>query len=135
MSKRTLDRDRYHGLVYGDPEAKFYQDGLFFKGNGEAIAGQEADVPQAAVDAAAARAQQLVDAPKPQTVGAVDPDEAKKKAKKALAKRKKALEELHVSKLKKAAIALNEQTGIELPAMKGAGLKKRLVKYIAVNTD
>ena len=110
-SKATLDRNRYHATVYGDPVAKYYQDGNFFKGNGELISSADADIPDV-------------------------PQESVDKAKAGTAKKQRAakLKTLHVSRLKQIATELRAQSGAELPDMAGAGLKGRLVEYIAANT-
>lgn len=116
---RQLDRRRKYALVYGDevenPERprKYYQDGVHFDGAGYCIEdGPRPDEKKADKDSP--------------TVAARDDSKAE---------RIKELEELHVSKLKSLAQELHDETGAELPEMEGAGLKARLVSYIANNTE
>ena len=105
MGKKTLDRGRYYALVYGDPDVKYYQDGIFFYGNGTAMSSKDAPMPQ------------------PEEVAPEEQDERTAK-----------LEAMHVMKLKNLAVKLGEQTGTE-PPLKGKGLKTKLVKYILSNTE
>ena len=112
-----LDRGRYYAIVYGDPVAKYYQDGLFYRGDGTPVDG-ETPPPAAAPEAL-----------KEPTVTVVE------QKPKADAEKLKTLQGLHISKLKKMAVALAESLEHEKPPLKGKGLKDTLVAYIAENTE
>jgi hypothetical protein len=113
MGIRTLDRDRYYAHVYGDvsePPVKFYQDGLFFDGQGHAIDGSAA--PEEKIHAAA---EPVVVVEQPENDDGLD--------------------DMHIAKVKKLALKVEEATGVEAPPLKGKGLKKALIAYIRANTD
>lgn len=117
---RKLDENRYYAHVYGDEKEnpqrprKFYQDGLYFDGAMVAIEGSappkhEPPPSVAPVETVA------TDSPNVDVLNE--------------------LKNMHVSKLKKLAEAVNEATGAALPVMTGAGVKARLVKYIADHSE
>jgi hypothetical protein len=120
MSVKKLDRDRYAAIVYGDeaenPDnpAKFLQDGIFFNGMGIAI---NSSAPPPAKPVATNEPVEVVELK--------DPEQAETL---------KMLNGKTVPALKKLAEVVNENTGVELPAF-GTGVKARLVKYIADNTE
>jgi hypothetical protein len=117
---RKLDRDRYYAMVYGDETEnpkrprKFFQDGIYFDGAGVAIEGSAPPKHTPAPSATPVEAVET-DSPNVETL--------------------KELNGLHISKLKKLAVAVNEATGAELPEMSGTGLKARLVRYITDNSE
>ena len=107
MGRKVLDRNRYYALVYGDADVKYYQDGVFFRGNGTAVStSAPQEVPTQTAD----------------EVAETDDRVAK-------------LKDMHVAKIKQLAKTVAEQTGTEAPPMKGAGLKAKLIDYILANTE
>jgi hypothetical protein len=115
MSKQVLDRNRKHGIVYGDPVQKFYQDGVFFNGLGEAVdTAVKAPRPPAS------------EPPIPVVESKPDSGRAAMHAK---------LKDMHIAKLKKLAVKVQDATGVPAPELKGAGVKARVIAYLLDNTD
>jgi hypothetical protein len=118
MSVRRLDTSRYRAIVYGDetnnPERpkKFLQDGIFFDGAGVAIDGTEVKPPAPAM-------------------GTEDPIKVVEQPN----DRAKLLVGYSLLKLRSMAKEVSEASGVKLPAMSGAGVTKRLIKYITDNTE
>lgn len=106
-----LDRNRRYGIVYGDPVKCYYQDGVFFDGQGRAVGAASREEPE----------------PASEPVAVVERDDSK-------AKRIATLEKVHVTKLKHMAEQLAEQLDVKLPKMSGKGVKAKLVAWIADNT-
>jgi len=109
-----LDRNRYYAIVYGDPVAKFYQDKIFYKGDGTPVDAKQPAKPAPKVEPTT----QVVDQPSVDNAQQARIDK---------------LNGMHISQLKKIAEQVADSTGTELPAG-GAGAKARLVAYIANNT-
>lgn len=110
---KMLDRNRKYGTVYGDDTKCFYQDGVFFDGQGRALdAGKEAEERSEPVG---------------EPVQVIDQDDGK-------AKRIAALKEMHISKVRKLAEQVADTTGVKLPKVSGAGVKNKLIKWIADHT-
>jgi len=109
-----LDRERYYAVVYGDPVSKFYQDRIFYRGDGSPVDSKQPAKPT----------------PKPVHQAAVV---EQKTAPDTGAEDK--LKAMHISKLKKLAVKVSEATGTDHPELKGRGLKANLIAYIAENTE
>lgn len=107
-----LDRNRKYGVVYGHAEKCFMQDGNYFDGQGTLIGKQT-------------KPSQPVPAQEPPAV-AENPDGASERVNK--------LNNMHIAKLKKMALKLAEQLGVDAPPTTGKGVKAKLVKWIADNT-
>jgi hypothetical protein len=114
-----LDRDRYYAIVYGDPVSKFYQDKQFYRGDGSPVSTGKAGKPKPRTPEIAVEQKK---APKQKKA----PENADQLA---------TLTGMHISKLKKLAVKVAEATKTDTPELKGTGLKKRLIAYIAENTD
>ena len=111
-----LDRERYYAIVYGDPVAKYMQDGIFYRGNGHPVDSKEPAKPS----------------PKPVHKAAV----VEQKAPAPITEDQEAtLKGMHISKLKKLAVKVAEATNTDHPELKGKGLKANLIAYIAENTE
>lgn len=120
MSVKKLDRNRYFALVYGDEAEnpkrprKFMQDGMFFDGSGVAIDASSTPPPAPIpVEEPVVVVEQVVDN------SAI------------LAQ----LNGMTVNVLRKLAQSVFETTDAELPVLNGPGVKARMVKYIADNTE
>lgn len=113
MGVRKLDRDRYFALVYGDPERKYMQDGMFFNGLGVAL--DASGVPQPELE------------PTNDPVQVVERDDG-------MAERLKELSGMTMPALRKLAEKVSKATGVELPEG-GRGAQARLVAYIAKHTE
>ena len=108
-----LDRNRYYAIVYGDPVAKHYQDGKFYRGDGTLISSGKEPSP-VKEEHQAQVVEQKKDAP-------ADDLTAK-------------LNGMTVPALKKVAAKVAKANEAELPEFKGKGVKVRLIAYIADNT-
>ena len=112
MSKQ-LDRNRYFAQVYGDDRRKFYQDGIYFDGGGNAInSGREATPPEPEEESGVTE-----EAPA-QDTEAVDK-----------------LNAMNVAQLKKVAKQVAEATGTEPERWTGAGIADVLREYILSHTE
>ena len=112
MAKQQLDRNRYFAQVYGDENKKFYQDGIYFDGGGEAISSGKT-------------------AKKQETEASPVTEETKTQDDEAVTK----LNDMTYAQLKVVAEKVSEATGTEPERWSGKGVADLLRKYILDNTD
>lgn len=107
---KKLDRNRKYGTVYGHDTYKFFQEGVYFDGQGNAVGGSEKSTPTPA------------ETP-PQVV------ENKADNSQRIAK----LNKMAIPTLRKLVDQVAEQLGIDAPEG-GKGAKGRYVKFLVDNT-